>query len=136
MTNLKATNLSGEENKPEILKKIEKTLQILYPDISHNIITNILIERIAQMLTAKRITLDEAKGTVIPNWFSLIFLKSGGGKDRLVNDIDRFIFKSFREWYINQAISFYQTQADGYSFVNTEKEVMKGENNATSNCAF
>lgn len=105
--------LAGSTTKPELLQQIQNILTTMYPNISKNIITNIMIEKIAQMLTAKWITLENASGEIIPNWYALVILKSGGGKDRLVNDIDKFVMKDFINYYQTMSQRIYQAEIEG-----------------------
>lgn len=55
------------------------------------------------MFNSKRIRLDESGRYNLVNWFSIIFFTSGGGKDRLVDDMDKFIFKQYHEWFKTKA---------------------------------
>lgn len=65
-------------------------------------ILNILLTKSFQMFSSKRIKLDES-GRIKPiNWFSIVFFTSGGGKDRLVDDMDEFVFKQYHEWFKNE----------------------------------
>ncbi len=105
--------LAGSTTKPELLQQIQNILTTMYPNISKNIITNIMIEKIAQMLTAKWITFENASGEIIPNWYALVILKSGGGKDRLVNDIDKFVMQDFINYYQTMSQRIYQAEIEG-----------------------
>lgn len=51
------------------------------------------------MFSSKRIKLDESGRIKLINWFAIVFLSSGGGKDRLVDDLDNFIFNQYHEWF-------------------------------------
>ena len=99
--------LAGSTTKPELLQQIQNILTTMYPNISKNIITNIMIEKIAQMLTAKWITFENA------SWYALVILKSGGGKDRLVNDIDKFVMQDFINYYQTMSQRIYQAEIEG-----------------------
>ena len=111
---------------PSLLSEIVDKLSELYPNISKKIILNLLIVKIAQMMTSKRITIDESGRTNIPNWFTLIFLQSGGGKDRLTKDLEQFVFKDFQNWFEQQAEMHYQTQMAIY--MNKDKEIEEIKN--------
>ena len=39
---------------------------------------------------------------------ALILLQSGGGKDRLVNDIDEFVFRDYHKWFEEKVKSIYE----------------------------
>lgn len=140
MTSLEDFKNQVEETKPEILQEISGVLKILYPNISVNVINNIMIEKIAQMITTKWIRLENSSSTIIPNWYSLIFLKSGGGKDRLVNDIDNFILSEFIDYYQSQSKSIYEAQKASSANISSQikakarlLENSKGEENDTRN---
>ena len=99
-----------------------------------------MIEKIAQMITTKWIGLENSSSTIIPNWYSLIFLKSGGGKDRLVNDIDNFILSEFIDYYQSQSKSIYEAQKASSANISSQikakarlLENSKGEENDTRN---
>ena len=51
------------------------------------------------MFNSKQIKIDESGRINLVNWFSIVFFTSGGGKDRLVDDIDNFVFKQYHEWF-------------------------------------
>lgn len=101
-------NITITENKisiPLILEQIINTISKLYPNISKEIITNTLLVKCFQMFAAKRIIFDESGRTKIPNWFALILLQSGGGKDRLLNTIDDVVLKDYHDWFQEKANS-------------------------------
>lgn len=130
--------------KPVLLQKVQDTLKTLYPNVSGNIINNIMLERIAQMFTTKWIMLENSSGKIIPNWYSLVFLKSGGGKDRLVNDIDKFVMNDFIDYYKTMSKSIYQEQQNGEkdtsSIINAQNRLLArnegGNDDFTNGCAF
>lgn len=130
--------------KPMLLQETQDTLKALYPNISENIINNIVHEKIAQMFTTKWIMLENSSGKIIPNWYSLVFLKSGGGKDRLVNDIDKFVMNDFIDYYKTMSKSIYQEQQNGEndtsSIVNAQNRLLArnegGNDDFTNGCAF
>ena len=58
---------------PPILEQIIETISKLYPNISKEIISNVLVTKCFQMFTIKRITLDESGKIKIPNWSHLSY---------------------------------------------------------------
>lgn len=90
-------------NMPEVLKAISFLFKEKHINISYNCILNVLLAKTAQMITSKRVTFQEVENELIPNWYSIIFMPSGGGKDRLSNDLDKLIFSDFREWFKTSA---------------------------------
>ena len=108
-------------NMPAILEGIFTLYQGKYINLSDKFILNILISKTAQMLTGKRITLDEAGKTNIPNWYSINFIPSGYGKDRLVNDLDQNIFSDYREWFKEQAKKQHNAEIERINKIAEEK---------------
>ena len=79
------------------------TINPLYPSLNNKIILNIILTKTFQMFSSKCIKLDESGRKKPINWFSMVFLPSGGGKDRLVDDMDEFVFKQYHEWFKYEA---------------------------------
>lgn len=106
------TSNDNYSNMPAILRDIFTLYKSKYINLSDKFILNILISKTAQMLTGKRTTLNEAGKINIPNWYSINFIPSGYGKDRLVNDLDCNIFSDYRAWFKEQAKKYYQTEIE------------------------
>lgn len=121
-------------NMPEILRDIYTLYQGKYINLSDKFILNILISKTAQMFTGKRITLDEAGKTNIPNWYSINFIPSGYGKDRLVNDLDQNIFSDYREWFKEQAKKQHNAEIERINKIAEEK--YKGAKQEKAKAAF
>lgn len=103
--------LEKQENKminmPILVTKIVSTLKQAHPSISTEILLTVTISKLFEMFSAKRICFNESGNIQIPNWFSLVFLPSGGGKDRLVDNLDKLVLKDFFNWFTekgNEAI--------------------------------
>ena len=86
-------------NMPELVAKLVVTIKNRYPGIPMNSIINLILVKIAQMLTAKRIKYVEHCKVGYPNYYAIIFMISGAGKDKLSNELDNFVFYPFREWF-------------------------------------
>lgn len=97
------TSNDNYSNMPAILRDIFTLYKSKYINLLDKFILNILLSKTAQMLTGKRITLDEAGKINIPNWYSINFIPSGYGKDRLVSDLDQNVFSDYHEWFKEQA---------------------------------
>ena len=121
-------------NMPAILRDIYTLYQGKYINLSDKFILNILISKTAQMLTGKRITLDEAGKTNIPNWYSINFIPSGYGKDRLVNDLVQNIFSGYLEWFKEQARKQYNAEIERINKIAEEK--YKGGKQERAKAAF
>lgn len=116
-------------NMPDVLKDILVLFQEKHINTSFNCISNVLLAKTAQMLTAKRITLKEVDNELIPNWYSIIFMPSGAGKDRLSNDFDKLIFNDFRLWFKNRADNYRREKEQEISKIAQEKfQDSKSEN--------
>lgn len=96
-------SIKANEIMPPVLGKTVSLFETRYPNVSTNIITNILLAKTAQMFTAKRIMYIELDKKGIPNHYAIIFMPSGHGKDRISNEMDSYIFKSFRSWFKDKA---------------------------------
>ena len=108
-------------NMPVVLKDIFTLYKSMNINLSDKFILNILISKTCQMLTGKRITLDEASKINIPNWYSINFIPSGYGKDRLVSDLDRNIFSDYKEWFKEQSNKYYNTEIERINKIAEEK---------------
>lgn len=90
-------------NMPTILNDILNLYTKRFINLSTDFILNILIAKMAQMITSKRVNLREVDHNVISNWFAMIFAPSGYGKDRLIRALNDEIFKNFRDWFKQKA---------------------------------
>lgn len=98
LQNNKITNL------PRLLLDIVSILNQAYPSISTQILLTITISKLFEMFSTKRICFNESGNVQIPNWFSLVFLPSGGGKDRLVDNLDKLLLKDFFNWFAQKVM--------------------------------
>ena len=89
-------------NIPEVLKEIVELFRTKHKDTPTNCILNVLIAKMAQMITSKRVKYQLVSETGYPNWYSILFMESGAGKDFLVKDLDRLIFNNFKLWFLNE----------------------------------
>lgn len=115
------TSNDNYSNMPAILRDIFTLYKSKYINLSDKFILNILISKTCQMLTGKRITLDEAGKINIPNWYSINFIPSGYGKDRLVSDLDQNVFSDYHEWFKEQAKKYYSTEIERINKIAVEK---------------
>lgn len=103
MKQLKQTVTFEDLKAPQLVKDVVAQLSRGFPNIHKRTILNIELVKIFQMFGTKRLKVDES-GRIKPiNWFSMVFLPSGGGKDRLVDDLDDFVFKPYHSWYKDEA---------------------------------
>ena len=120
------------KNSPIILTKMVEKLKIVFPNIDENIIWAFLIVLVVQMFSSKQVRFDESGKINLLNWYALIFVQSGGGKDRLVQYMKKFIFKKFIEWHKVQVEEFYEIQMEQYEKALEENQKAKNASNATS----
>lgn len=88
-----------EINLPKIMSEILNVFASRYKNTDKSVIISIQILKMAQMLTNKRVKYKEFEKIDFPNYYTIVFLPSGGGKDRLSNEYDNFVFKQFRDWF-------------------------------------
>ena len=98
---------------PSILNEILELFKGYHINIPDRIILNVLILKIAQMVTSKWVKFDESGRINIPNWYALIFMASGTGKDQLVKDLDNTVFNNFYDWFETEARNIYLNQLKG-----------------------
>ncbi len=106
---------------PACLEEIYTLFCNRYINLKPSVILNILIVKTAQMLTSKRILIDEVGRYIIPNWFSMVFVSSGFGKDRIVKDYNELVFKDFINWFKNSAKAFYDNKVNEIKVIADEK---------------
>lgn len=95
---------------PDILEEIASELSNRFCDNSFNCIANMLIVKTAQMITAKRVQIDENGKFNSPNWFALNFMPSGHNKDRITDDLSDLTFNDFKLWFEDKSKDFYRKQ--------------------------
>ena len=73
----------------------------LNPNVSETCLLNVLNAKIAQMVTSKRIKFKEmdCQNPHTLNYYALNFISSGGGKDKIVNEIDDYLLKNSKIWF-------------------------------------
>lgn len=108
---------------PPILAKIVNHCNELQPNLNKSTILNILLFKIAEMLTCKRITIDECGKINIPNWYAMILVESGGGKDRILKIMNEFLFKEFYDWFERESQTLYEKQMQEYEAEKISKTV-------------
>ena len=96
-----------EINLPKIMSEILNVFANRYKNTDKSVIISIQVLKMAQMLTNKRVKYKEFEKIDFPNYYTIVFLPSGGGKDRLSIEYDNFIFKQFRDWFKENAEKYY-----------------------------
>jgi len=96
---------------PAILQDIDnKFLQKLFPDVSRSCRYNILLAKTVEMLSAKRIMFKELENEKLANYFAICFMPSGCGKDKMINDLSKHIFKHFKKFLEKRIKEHYSDQ--------------------------
>ena len=114
---------------PDIISEAQNLLKKDFPDIDETIIQNFLVCNLIRMFSSKKITIDEAGNKVLLNWFALIFMSSGDGKDRIASIIDNYLLKDYKNWFSDEANSVYKVQMDEYKQMLAQKEQDNKDNN-------
>lgn len=94
--------MTANTDLPEIFENGVTLLKSRYPNVSRNVITNILLTKIAQMITSKRVKYNELRKIGLPNHYAIVFMPSGYGKDKMSNELDTYVFKDWRLWFYNK----------------------------------
>lgn len=130
--NLTAQNVL--DNMPVVLKDIMQLFQKKHINVSFNCLLNVRLVKTAQMITAKRVTLKEVEKINRPNWYALLLVSSGTGKDLASDDLDNIIFKNFRLWFKEQAEKYFQEEVNK---LETElQELFKDDKSETQKLRF
>lgn len=95
---------------PLIVGSFLSCSNIMFYDLNDSMKLNALIVKLAQMFNAKRIKINESGNHVIPNWYGMLYISSGLGKDRLIKIFDNYYFKEFRNWFQKKSDEFYKLQ--------------------------
>lgn len=89
----------GDLKMPVVLAQTVKIIERYHSGVSQNTIINMLLAKIANMLTSKRIKYLEGARMGYSNYYATIFMPSGAGKDRISKDLDNFVFYLFKLWF-------------------------------------
>lgn len=95
----KITCSIGNLKMPSVLAQALKIIKKHHPGISENVINNMLEAKTAQLLTSKRIQYKEHANIGFPNHYATTLMPSGTGKDRILRELDNFVFFPFRIWF-------------------------------------
>ena len=99
MKSVLTTSVTEEFQAPTCITEGVSIIKKHYSNVSTQAILNILLLKFAQMITAKRVKYSEFGNLGYPNHYTIIFMGSGYGKDRISNELDNRIFKNFRTWF-------------------------------------
>lgn len=119
---------------PVILDNIYSHFSNRFVNLNNTVVLNVLLSKTAQMLTSKRILIDDIGRDVIPNWYSMVFVASGFGKDRLVKDLNELVFKDFRNWFAEKSKRYKQNRIEDIKYI--AKDKYPGEKQENQQRAF
>jgi len=122
-------NRNYVKDMPDIISEAQNLLKKDFPDIDDATILNFLVCNLIRMFSSKKITIDEAGNKVLLNWFALIFMSSGDGKDRIASIIDSYFLRGYKNWFTNEANSVYEVQIAEYKQMLAQKEQDNKDNN-------
>lgn len=82
---------------PKFILAVVSTIKSKHREVSTKIIFNMLIPKLAQVITFHRIQYQENEHMKpdYPNWYSINIAKSGFGKDRIMKEINEYLFSGF-----------------------------------------
>ena len=118
---------------PLILTEILDVLNDLFPNADYNCKLNILLAKMAQMISFKRVCFQELENIKLINHYAINFMPSGMGKDKICDDLDKFIFKNFILYFKDRAKNYItereiQIEEEANSIYTGEKQQTQKEN--------
>ena len=124
---------------PPIYREIMENFTVpLNPDVDLVSMLNVINAKLAHMATAKRIMvrpIPEEKPSIV-NYYALNFISSGGGKDKLVREIDQYLLKKFKEFFALKT-AFSQAEKDeAKEQVKENRKAQKGKEAKHGSDAF
>ena len=95
----KVTCEIGDLHMPTLLAQAVQTMKAFHPERPMHAIINTVLAKTAQVLAFKRIKYVENGNTGFCNHYAINFMPSGAGKDRMSDELDKFVFYPFRHWF-------------------------------------
>lgn len=89
----------GDLHMPTLLAQAVQTMKVFHPERPMHAIINTVLAKTAQVLAFKRIKYVENGNTGFCNHYAINFMPSGAGKDRMSDELDKFVFYPFRHWF-------------------------------------
>ena len=84
---------------PKHLAKLCAIIERKYPHLRKTCIIALVLLKVMQMFSSKRIQYLEQSKIGLANIFVLLLIPSGAGKDRLSDELDTYVFYLFIEWF-------------------------------------
>ena len=91
---------------PKIIMEIMDVLESLHPNADYNCRLNIVLAKIAQMISFHRVCFQELENIKLVNHYAINFMPSGMGKDKISNDLDTFIFNIYYTYFKDRTINY------------------------------
>ena len=95
----KVTCKIGDLHMPKPLAQAVQTMRAFHSERPMNAIINTVLAKNAQTLAFKRIKYAENGSTGFCNHYAINFMPSGAGKDRMSDELDKFVFYQFKLWF-------------------------------------
>lgn len=99
-TSIIPEKLRNYNSLPLIVGSLLSCSNIMFYDLNDSMKLNALIAKLAQMFNAKRIKIDESGNHIIPNWYGMLYISSGFGKDRLIKIFDKLGLTFFQQVHL------------------------------------
>lgn len=120
---------------PSVLAETMSILNALYPNTSLNCKANILLAKMGQVVSCKRIMFKELVNVKLINHYAINLMSSGLGKDRICDDIDKHFLKIFiiyfndkaRDYLLNQENKINQDAIEKFKVEKDRKQYIKEE---------
>jgi hypothetical protein len=111
---IRELNLGGEVlgSCPEILEEILRVLSFKFVNVPERCLLNVLIAKLAQMITAKRVKYKKVADEGFPVWYAILFMGSGTHKDNLVKNLNEHIFSDFKLWFDDKAKKYKERELE------------------------
>ena len=92
-------NIEISVEMPKLISELITLVRKIHPNVDQRTITNIVLAKTAQMITAKRVKYNLLEQNLYPNHYAIVFMPSGYGKDLISNELDEQVFNNFRLWF-------------------------------------
>lgn len=89
-------------NLPPLHREVMENYFIpLNPDINIPCLLNVFNAKLAQLVTFKRVRVKqmESEHPAIVNYYGINIMSSGSGKDKVIREIDNYLFRNFRLYF-------------------------------------
>lgn len=103
-------NIEISVEMPKLISELITLVRKIHPNVDQRTITNIVLAKTAQMITAKRVKYNLLEQNLYPNHYAIVFMPSGYGKDLISNELDEQVFNNFRLWFKDKEETYIEKQ--------------------------